>query len=269
MAVSHYENFPVASLVMPRRFRAPVSAIYWFAREADDIADEGDAAPEARLLGLHERSLELDRIARGETPRTALFRTLAGHVRTYRLPLQPFRDLLDAFAQDVTRTRYGTFTEVLDYCRRSADPVGRLMLHLYGDPTPDNLACSDRICSSLQLINFLQDVDNDYARGRIYLPLEDLDRYGIPESQIADRSAGGAWWEFMRFQIDRARAMLREGSPLGRRLRGRLGLELRLIVQGGDRILDKLITVRGDVFARRPVLRAPDWPLMFFRALVR
>lgn len=269
MAVTHYENFPVASLVMPRRFRPAVSAIYWFAREADDIADEGSDPPEARLEALEGRKLELDRIASGDRPITPLFRALAHHIQGFQLPLQPFRDLLDAFSQDVTCTRYRTFAEVLDYCERSANPVGRLMLHLYGQPTPDDVALSDRICSSLQLINFLQDVDNDYGRGRIYLPLEDLERFGITESQIAARAPDGAWWDLMRFQIDRARTMLRQGSPLGRRLRGRLGLELRLIVQGGDRILDKLTAVRGDVFARRPVLRAPDWPVMLFRALVR
>jgi squalene synthase HpnC len=269
MAVSHYENFPVASLVMPERYRAPVAAIYWFAREADDIADEGDASPHERLAGLAARREGLDRIARGDDPGSDLFRTLATHIRAHDLPLQPFYDLLDAFRQDVTTTRYPTQADVLDYCRRSANPVGTLMLHLYGSPTPENLAWSDQICSSLQLINFLQDIASDFGRGRIYLPQEDLERFGIAELQIAEGSVREPWWTFMRFQIDRARAMLHGGSPLGRELRGRLGLELRLIIQGGDRILEKLVAVRGDVFRRRPVLGPFDWPLMFFRALAR
>ena len=182
-----------------------------------------------------------------------------------RLPLGLFHDLLSAFAQDVTKKRYANFAEVLDYSRRSANPVGRLLLALYGAATPQNLAWSDNICSSLQIINFLQDIAIDYAKGRIYMPQDELARYRVSETQIAAHDTGGAWREFMMFQIERARTMLWRGAPLGRALKGRIGLEMRMIIAGGDRILTKIVNAQYDVFRHRPVLRAYDWPLMFAR----
>jgi squalene synthase HpnC len=267
MALNHYENFPVASWVLPARLREPVRAIYAFARRADDFADEGDAPPEERLRSLSAFAEELDRIEAGEPPHAPLFRSLAGIVREHRLPLEPFRDLLSAFSQDVTKRRYADFGEVMDYCRRSANPIGRLLLHLYGETGPRSLAYSDGICASLQLINFLQDVEIDYRKGRIYLPQDEMQKYGVGEEQIARRDAGGAWRALMRHQIDRARRMLQAGAPLGRVLKGRTGLELRMIVLGGERILKKLYEADGDVFRQRPVLARGDWAYMFLRAL--
>ncbi len=191
---------------------------------------------------------------RGQPTQHPLFARLAPVIRTHALPLGLFRDLLSAFAQDVTKTRYADFGEVMDYCRRSANPVGRLLLHLYGETQPRSLAYSDGICASLQLINFLQDVEIDYAKGRIYLPQDEMARYGISERQIAAREAGPAWSLFMRHQIERARRMLQAGAPLGRVLKGRLGMELRMIVLGGERILKKLHDSQGDVFSHRPKL---------------
>jgi squalene synthase HpnC len=269
MAVDHYENFPVASLLLPREFRRPVELIYAFARQADDFADEGDWPAERRLESLDGFGRELDRIERGETPTVALFRDLAPVIAAHRLPLQLFRDLLSAFSQDVVKARYANFGEVLDYCRRSADPVGRLLLHLYRATGADNLRLSDRICSSLQLINFWQDVEVDFRKDRIYLPQDEMAQFGVTESQIARGEADEAWRRLMLFQIERADAMMREGSPLGRRLPGRLGLELRMIVAGGTRILRKLQASGGDVFRRRPVLGPPDWIWMFCRAAFR
>jgi len=269
MGVGHYENFPVASILLPAELRLPVASIYRFAREADDIADEGDAPPAERLGALTERNAELDRIERGQVPRLELYRAVAETIRTHDLPLQPFRDLLDAFIQDVTKQRYASFADVMDYCRRSANPVGRLLLHLQDERAPDSLACSDRICTSLQLINFLQDVAIDHAKGRIYLPQDEMARFDVDEACIARGDASGPWHAFMEFQIERTRRMLMDGAPLGRVLKGRFGLELRMIVSGGERILEKLARVRGDVFHRRPVLTGPDWPLLLFRALVR
>jgi squalene synthase HpnC len=268
MGVDHYENFPVASWVMPARFRRPVELIYAFARSADDFADEGDAAPEARLAQLSGYGVELDRIEAGQEPGLPLFRALAPVIREHRLPVQLFRDLLSAFSQDVTKQRYADFGEVMDYCRRSANPIGRLLLHLYGETAPRSLAHSDGICASLQLINFLQDVQIDYRKGRIYLPQDEMQKLGITEAQIAAGDAGGAWKRFMLGQIDRARRMLQAGAPLGRVLKGRIGLELRMIVLGGERILRKLHDSDGDVFGKRPVLRPPDWGYMFLRALL-
>jgi len=269
MAVKHYENFPVASLLLPRHFRHPVAQIYRFAREADDFADEGDAPDGVRIQQLETFRAELRRIERGLKPEIPWFSTLAAVIRDYHLPLEAFRDLLSAFTQDVTQKRYVNFDQVLDYCRRSANPVGRLLLELYGAASPQNLADSDAICSSLQLINFLQDIAVDFGKGRIYMPQDELARFQISEIQIANRDAGGNWPAFMVYQVDRARALLMRGAPLGRRLEGRIGLELRMIVQGGNRILEKIRRVEGDVFRQRPVLKWFDWPLLFARALNR
>jgi squalene synthase HpnC len=266
-AVSHYENFPVASWLLPSRLRGPVRLIYAFARQADDFADEGDETPRTRLERLTGFQRELDRIERCELPASPLFEQLGPVIRERALPVQLFRDLLSAFAQDVTQTRYADFGEVMSYCRRSANPVGRLLLHLFGETDPRSLAYSDGICSALQLINFLQDIPIDYAKGRIYLPLDEMQRHGIAETQIASADTGGNWKRFMQGQIDRTRRILQAGAPLGRVLNGRIGLELRMIVLGGERILKKLYEADGDVFRHRPVLRKPDWVYMFARAL--
>jgi len=265
--VDHYENFPVASWILPRRYREPVRLIYAFARQADDFADEGDAPDAQRLASLQQFALELDRIEAGEPTQHPLFARLGPVVRAHALPLVLFRALLSAFAQDVTKTRYADFGEVMDYCRRSANPIGRLLLHLYGETQPRSLACSDGICASLQLINFLQDIEIDYAKGRIYLPQDEMARHGVSEQSIAARDAGGAWSGLMRHQIERARRMLQAGAPLGRVLKGRVGMELRMIVLGGERILRQLHDARGDVFRHRPVLGRTDWVYMILRSL--
>lgn len=267
MAVGHYENFPVASLLLPRRLRRPVALIYRFAREADDFADEGNVPDAVRLQRLEQFRRELHRIESGAPPGIAWFADLAEIIRAHRLPLDAFRDLLSAFSQDVTKKRYADFAEVMEYCRRSANPVGRLLLALYGAHTRQNLAYSDAICSSLQLINFLQDIAIDYAKGRIYLPQDEMARFEVSEDQIASGDTGGGWRSFMAFQISRARELLYTGRPLGRILKGRVGLEMRMIIAGGDRILAKIAAVGGDVFRQRPVLEWFDWPLLLLRAL--
>ena len=267
MTVKHYENFPVASIALPASLRRPVELIYRFAREADDFADEGDAPPADRLCALDAFLAELLRIESGRPATIPWFDELGEMIRARGLPIACFRDLISAFSQDVTTTRYANFTQVLDYCRRSANPVGRLLLALYGESTPRNLVFSDAICTSLQLINFLQDVAVDYRKNRIYLPQDELVRYGISELQIAAGDTGGNWRAFMSYQIARTRNLLYSGMPLGRILKGRVGFEMRMIIQGGDRILAKIAVVGGDVFRRRPVLRPVDWVGMTARAL--
>ena len=266
-AIQHYENFPVASILLPRRLRHPVRVIYTFARQADDFADEGDDPAEVRLAKLQQFSRELDGIQRAEPSPTPLFRDLAEIIKTYQLPLQYFRDLLDAFSQDVLKTRYTNFGEVMDYCRRSANPVGRLLLHLYQKTAPHQLSLSDGICSALQQINFLQDIAIDYRKGRIYLPQDELANYGITEQHLALGENNSQWWAFMQFQIARTRQLLQSGAPLGQQLPGRIGLELRLIVMGGERILKKLERVQGNIFTARPVLNPADWLYMFYGAV--
>ncbi|MDN0084782.1 squalene synthase HpnC [Crenobacter sp. SG2305] len=267
MAVDHYENFPVGSVLLPRRLRAAVHVIYRFARTADDIADEGDAPAQMRLAELGKLREELNRIDAGQPPQTAMMQQLAAVIAKHNLPITPFQDLLSAFSQDVVKTRYDTFGELVDYCRRSANPVGRLMLALYGETDARSLAMSDGICTALQLINFWQDVAIDWQKGRVYLPQEDLQRFRIAESQIAAGDTGGLWSALMRHEIDRTRKMLQAGAPLGKVLKGRLGLELRLIIMGGERILKKLHDSNGDMLGHRPVLTWRDWLYMLWRAL--
>ncbi len=268
MGVGHYENFPVASLLLPARLRRPVATIYWFARQADDIADEGDRSPQERLLLLEGYREQLRALERGKPPGSEFFAGLGEVIRLYRLPFGPFHDLLDAFSQDVVKKRYADFAELLDYCRRSANPVGRLVLHLYGAASETrHFQWSDAICSALQLANFWQDVAVDFTKGRIYIPQDDLARFGISETQISAGDTGGSWAALMHFEIARARELMSSGSPLAKALPGRLGWELRTIVQGGLRILQKLDAVHGDVFHARPQLAAWDWPVMLGRAL--
>jgi squalene synthase HpnC len=268
MAVGHYENFPVASILMPPRFRRPVALIYRFAREADDFADEGDLLPAERLALLDNFSQELDRIDAGQPPDIPWFNELASMIREHALPVQLFRDLLSAFSQDVVKERYADYPEVLDYCRRSANPIGRMLLILYGTATSQNNTWGDAICTSLQLINFWQDVAIDYRKNRIYFPQDEMAQYGINESVITQATVNDTWCKFLRFQVNRTRQYLHSGAPLGRVLKGRLGLEMRMIIAGGDRILTKIENVNFDVFQRRPVLKPHDWLLMLARSAI-
>ena len=267
MPVEHYENFPVASLLLPAHLRPAVEAIYAFARTADDLADEGDATPTERLAALDSFSKSLLRIEQGFPAESRLFERLDRVVRDNALPLQPLHDLLSAFCQDVGTTRYPTYAALLDYCRRSADPVGRMMLHLYGASNPQNLQDSDAICSALQITNFLQDVEVDWRKARIYLPLEDLARFGVTEDQLAAGRRDAAFCALMQFEVERSRSLMLGGAGLAKRLPGRVGWELRLVVQGGLRILEKIEQADYDVFQRRPVLGKADWLRLVWRAL--
>jgi phytoene synthase len=267
VSVGHYENFPVASLLLPQALRGPVGVIYRFARTADDFADEGGDPPARRLEKLQGYREELQGIHANRPPASPLFRDIARIVRDYALPLQLFHDLLDAFSQDVVKNRYADFAEVLDYCRRSANPVGRLLLHLFEKANPETCEFSDRICSALQLINFWQDIEIDYAKDRIYLPQDEMRRFGVTEAQLAARRCDGPFRDLLRFQSGRARRMMLEGAPLVRHLTGRFRLEIAITVQGGLRILEKLERADYDLFRHRPTHRWLDWPLLFFRAL--
>lgn len=263
----HYENFPVASIFLPSRLRGAVRSIYAFARAADDIADEGEISPLERLAGLEQFRCQLHELELGKPPVGPIFNDLARTIRQYDLPYAPFHDLLDAFSQDIGKTRYADFGEVMAYCRKSANPIGRLLLKLYGDHDERHQAWSDGICSALQLINFLQDVAIDYKKGRIYLPQDEMTRFGVTERQIAEGRVDALWQQFMKTQIERARRMLTAGAPLGSALKGRIGLETRLIVLGGSRILEKLHASQGDMFQHRPILGLSDWFHMLRHAL--
>ena len=269
--VDHYENFPVASWLLPSGLRKPIETIYAFARSADDFADEGLLSNAQRIDLLNGYEQELDLIEAGNSSTAPLFVNLAATITEHQLPIQLFRDLLSAFRQDVTKTRYADFDEVMDYCRRSANPIGRLMLYLYRQASPQNLVWSDAICSGLQLINHWQDVAIDWLKnngGRIYLPLDDLASFGLSEQDIANQSDSVAWRGMMAFQCERTRNMMQFGAPLGHALPGRMGAELRVIVAGGNAVLDKIDAVDGDVFRHRPKLSKWDWLKIGPRALI-
>jgi squalene synthase HpnC len=264
MSVGHYENFPVASWLLPAALRPAVRAIYNFARTADDIADEGDAAPAERLATLAALDRELDAVA---ADGSHAWPELTAAVREYNLDIGLLRDLLSAFSQDVTTLRYESFAALLDYCRRSANPIGRLLLQLFGRVEGDLLKQSDAICSGLQLANFWQDIAVDWRKGRVYLPQRDLAEFSVGEAQIGRAQVDDNWRRLIQFETARTRKMLLDGAPLARALGGRIGIELRLVVQGGLRILERIDAVGGDVFSRRPQLGARDWTLMSWRAL--
>lgn len=279
MPVDHYENFPVASLLVPRRLRRPIEAIYRFARYADDVADEGDAPAAPRLAELARLDAALTQLERGEAAPADLapiFVPLAEAVAAHRLPVQPLRDLLSAFAQDVVTPRYADYASLLDYCRRSANPVGRLVLHLFGRTEAEHLAQSDAICTALQLTNFWQDVGIDWQKnrygettGRIYLPQDDMARFTVTEADLARGVADERFRALLAFQVARTRALFDAGRPLLGALSGRLKWEIALTVAGGERILDKIQARSYDVFARRPTLGAGDWLRLITTALLR
>jgi squalene synthase HpnC len=269
VGVGHYENFPVASIVLPARLRRPVIAIYRFARAADDIADEGNATPHERLEQLVEFSRHLDRVARGERLNHPAFGELTDVIAAFQLPMTPFHDLLSAFSQDVVKSRYADFAEVLDYCRRSANPVGRLLLHLFGATAPRDLEQSDAVCSALQLLNFWQDIAIDLRKDRVYLPQDAMTRWGVSEADLASGDASPSFCRLMAEQIERGRAMLESGAPLAGRLPGRIGLELQLIIEGGRTIARKLHETNERGERGRPTVRSYDWMMMLARASIR
>lgn len=264
----HYENFPVASLLCPPALRAPIVAIYRFARTADDIADEGDAPPSHRLATLADYASTLTRSSCGLLPTQwpEVFLPLRDASAQYSLPIEPMQDLLDAFAQDCSNPLYVDRSQLLDYCRRSANPIGRLLLHLYEVSEPLALKQSDAICTALQLINFWQDASIDLPRGRNYFPLQDLQRHGLSHG---DLQFGGDCIASQAVLAELAawtQDMMMQGCALVNRLPGRIGWELALVVQGGLRILAKIAAMEYRTLGARPQLSKLDYPAMAWRA---
>jgi squalene synthase HpnC len=274
--ISHYENFPVASWLCPARLRAPIAAIYHFARTADDLADEGEASPTERLQALAAYRRDLTAAGAGlPVPPDArwawVFGPLQQAIQQHQLPPQLLHDLLDAFVQDVEKTRdgsgYADQAELLAYCARSANPVGRLLLHLYGVTDAQALQQSDQICTALQLINFWQDLSVDLPRGRHYLPAADCARHGVTQAALLARQIQPNTTLLIAEQVSLARAAMQNGLPLVHRVPGRAGWELRLVVQGGLRILDRIEALQFGTLQTRPTLRRRDLALMLWRAL--
>ncbi|WP_309678868.1 squalene synthase HpnC [Polaromonas sp.] len=268
--VNHYENFPVASLLCPPQLRPAVAAIYWFARTADDIADEGDAPAQQRLSELAAYRADLTATAAGlpASPRwAAVFGPLGQVITRFALPVPLLADLLSAFEQDVVKQRYASQDELLDYCTRSANPVGRLLLHLYGVRDETALTQSDCICTALQLINFWQDLSVDIPRGRIYLPADAWAAHGVTEAQLLALQASPNAINLIAASAHSARATMLKGSQLAKKVPGRGGWELRLVVQGGLRIVDKIEALGFNTLKTRPKLNVWDVLVMGWRSL--
>jgi len=285
-SVDHYENFPVASWLCPPRLRAPIAAIYHFARTADDLADEGDASAQERLEALSAYRQELHSamqaadVAHPSVTQHSwphVFSPLHQAISQFALPVQLLDDLLDAFVQDVQHTAnghvYADPSELLDYCRRSANPVGRLLLHLYGVHDHTALKQSDAICTALQLINFWQDLGQDLLRGRNYLNAASLGAHQLSLTEVMaclnnpNLPPPERLTQWMTQQVQDARALMHSGAPLVHRVPERAGWELRLVVQGGLRILDKIEALNFNTLHHRPKLRVWDGGLMLWRAL--
>jgi squalene synthase HpnC len=271
VSIEHYENFPVASWLCPPQLRPAVVAIYHFARTADDLADEGDASPVQRNVDLQAYRQDLQRVVDGQAPSprwaATVFDPLARCLNQYRLPPALLNDLLDAFEQDLFKGDYTDRPELLDYCRRSANPVGRLLLHLYGVQDELALRRSDAICSSLQLINFWQDFSRDGPRGRVYAPHSDLTRHGLGAPELLACRDSPVARALIADLCAWAEQLMQEGAPLVHQLPGRAGWELRLVVQGGLRIVEKIRAMQFASLLQRPALTALDAPLLLWRAL--
>jgi squalene synthase HpnC len=270
VSVQHYENFPVASLLCPAPLRPAVLALYRFARTADDLADEGDAPVAQRLADLAAYRADLQATLAGLPHRgrwPEVFDTLAPPLLEHALPPQQLHALLDAFEQDVRNPRYADRAELLGYCARSANPVGRVLLHLYRVGDALSLQQSDAICSALQLINFWQDLSVDLPRDRVYVPLADLQRHGLDPARLRRQPSTAAARALVRDLVAWAAALMAEGAPLALRLPGRIGWELRLVVQGGTRILEKIAAMDYASLHARPVVQRSDAPRLLWRAL--
>lgn len=256
LATSHYENFPLASWLLPRGLHQHFYNVYAYCRWADDLGDEvGDRARSLELLAWWRG--ELQKCYAGET-RHPVFVALKPTIDEFAIPMAPFADLISAFEQDQRVTEYDTFDQLRDYCRRSADPVGRIVLHLCRQFTAEHAAWSDSICTGLQLANFWQDVARDYSIGRIYLPREDYERFGLTRADFDQRQTTPAFVELLRFEVDRAREWLRGGLPLVPRLPGRLQVDIDLFAHGGLKILERIERIGFRVWETRPKVTKTD-----------
>ena len=262
----HYENFPVASVLLPKKLRKPISAIYSFARTADDLADEGELEAPQRLVALEQYVQSFNDIFSGAETSDPVLIALADTIKSFSLSPELFTDLISAFKQDITKTRYANFDEVLDYCQRSANPVGRLLLQLVNKDHPQARQYSDSVCTALQLINFYQDIGQDYdENNRIYLAEDEMNTENIDEKHFSQRINDERFRCFMHQQITRADNMLISGYPLCRHIGGRLGMELKMTVHAAHTVAIKMLTT-NDCF-QRPRLSKTDWPVILFMSL--
>ncbi|NWF51159.1 MAG: squalene synthase HpnC [Ignavibacteriaceae bacterium] len=260
-AKTHYENFPVVSFLIKKELRKDIAIIYWFARTADDIADEGTISEEKRLQNLDSFQLRLDELLKGNFNsgfELALYTT----IKERQLTVQLFYDLLSAFRQDVTKKRYSSFSELLDYCRRSANPVGRLILELHNIRNEDANKSSDNICTALQLTNFYQDTRIDFQKGRIYYPVEEWEKFGVREADFSYNITGKNLRSLVKFNIERTGKLFEEGRNLLKYLSGTLRYEIGWTILGGEAVLRKITLSDFDVLKNRPKLKAVDFVIL-------
>ncbi len=253
LARSHYENFLVVTWLLPRRLQQPMFNVYAYCRGVDDLGDEADGD---RLALLHDWQRQLEACYAGQAEHP-VFVALASTIRDYDLPIEPFQRLIEANRRDQTVHRYDTYEQLLDYCQYSANPVGQLVLMLFGHRDAQRFALSDATCTALQLANFWQDVARDYRIGRIYLPLEDLGRFGCREEQIGSGIFDATWRALMEFEVRRARALFHAGEPLVPMVERRLQIDLRLFTLGGLEVLNRIEAQGYDVLTKRPTV--PKW----------
>lgn len=266
-AKSHYENFPVVSFLIPKQLQKHVAIIYWFARTADDLADEGNVPEETRLQNLNAFETRLTSLLNGVYT-DDFDKALGATISEKKLTPSLFFDLLSAFKQDVTKKRYLNFGEMIDYSRRSANPVGRLILELFDIRDTEAFCLSDLICSALQFANFVQDTGVDFNKGRIYLPLDEMEKFGVGENLFDLNEKIGNFEELMKFQVDRIEKMFAEGRNLLKFLSGRLRFEIAWTLLGGMEILKKVKDINYNVIAKRPALKKSDFIILFCKAMV-
>ncbi len=262
----HYENFPVASVFLPKKLRRPISAIYSFARTADDLADEGELKAPERLVALEQYTQSFNDMLSGTEITDPILIALADTIKSFSLSPELFTDLISAFKQDITKTRYTNFDEILDYCQRSANPVGRLLLQLVNKDQPQVRQYSDSVCTALQLINFYQDIGQDYdENNRIYIAEDEMKAANINQKHFSQRINDDQFKQLMNQQIIRADNMLISGYPLCRHIGGRLGMELKMTIHAAHIVANKMLTTK-DCF-KRPRLSKSDWPVILFMSL--
>jgi squalene synthase HpnC len=264
----HYENFPVASFLIPNKKRNVIRLIYWFARTADDFADEGNLSPEKRMILLNEFENEF-LLSLTSQSKINYLNLLSNEIKLINLDSDLFLKLLSAFKQDVVKSRYVHFDEVLDYCSRSANPIGRLLLQLFGYESNEIFSLSDKICTSLQLINFIQDTKIDISRNRLYYPIDELENFKVSESDLLYLKMNDNIKRLIKFNVDRARDIMNQGKELTKKLKGKFAVEIRWTILGGEEILKKIAKIDYNVVAIRPTISKLDYVKIFIRSLLK
>jgi squalene synthase HpnC len=267
LAKSHYENFPVVSLLIPKKFRNDIAVIYWFARTADDFADEGNYSSSIRLEKLQAFEDRLKSLLKDNSA-TQFEAALSNTIIQRRLNPKYFFNLLKAFKQDVIKTRYTDFNEVMDYCSNSANPVGRILLELFDIRDDKAFYYSDRICTALQITNFIQDTKIDFGKGRIYYPFDEMEKFGVNEKMFEMNEISFNLKKLIEFSVNRIRSMFDEGKPLLEFLSGRFKYEIAWTIKGGEEILNKIRGADFDIFTKRPVLTKTDYLKLFIKSFI-